>query len=226
VLVRREEGFTLVELLVAISLAMLVLVGTFTLVRTTMDLSGGVVRRTDALQRGRLAMDRVTRELRSQVCLDASTPAMISGTDTAVSFYADLGAPGGLPARYALTLDPVARALVETRTDGTQLTAGGAITLPAQPTRTINLLEDAAAPAAGPVFSYFAYASTGTPRRTTVALPVPLSVADRRRVARIAIAFTARPQSTADASKAFEVRDQITVRHADPNAVSPTPTCA
>jgi Tfp pilus assembly protein PilW len=217
---------TLVELLVAISLAMLVLVGTFTLVRTTMDLSGGVVRRTDALQRGRLAMDRVTRELRSQVCLDASTPAMIGGTDTAVSFYADLGSGSGPAALHTLTLDPAARALVETRTPGVQATPGGAITFPAATTRTARLLEDAAVPAAGPVFAYYAYTTTGTPRRATVRLATPLSAADRRRVARIAIAFTARPQSTRDSSKSFEVRDQITVRHADPNAVSPTPTCA
>jgi Tfp pilus assembly protein PilW len=217
---------TLVELLVALSLAMLVLVGTFTLVRTTMDVSAGVVRRTDAMQRGRLAMDRVTRVLRSQVCLDASTPAVVAGTDASVSFYAELGSGDGLPALHTVALDPAAGALVQTRTDGTRATPGAPVTFPAQPTSTIRLLEQAAAPAAGPVFTYFAYATTGTPRRATVQLATPLSGPDRRRVARIAIAFTARPQSTRDAAKAFEVRDQITVRHADPNAVSPTPTCA
>jgi Tfp pilus assembly protein PilW len=217
---------TLVELLVAISLSMLVLAGTFTLVRTSMDLSAGVVRRTDAMQRGRLAIDRVTRVLRSQVCLNATTPAVVAGTDTSVSFYADLAGGGGPPALHTVALDGAARALVETRTDGAQATPGGPVTFPAQPTRTLRVLEDAATPAAGPVFAYFAYASSGTPRRTTVQLPTPLSGPDRRRVARIAIAFTARPQSTRDAAKAFEVRDQITVRHADPNAVSPTPTCA
>jgi hypothetical protein len=151
---------------------------------------------------------------------------VIAGTDTSVSFYADLGSAGGLAALHTLTLDPAAQALVETRTPGSQATPGGAVTFPAATTRTTRLLEGAAAPAAGPVFAYFAYTTSGTPRRTTVQLPTPLSTTDRRRVARIAVAFTARPQSTRDASKSFEVRDQITVRHADPNAVAPTPTCA
>ena len=37
--------------------------------------------RVNATQRGRIAMDTITRQLRSQVCYSATVPALVSGTD-------------------------------------------------------------------------------------------------------------------------------------------------
>ena len=48
--------------------------------------------RVDAQQRGRLAMDRVTSLLSSQVCVSSSIPPLIGvgSTDKSVTFYGDL----------------------------------------------------------------------------------------------------------------------------------------
>jgi hypothetical protein len=224
--VSREHGYSLPELLIAMSVGLVVMFGTFVLVRTTMNLSTGVVRRTDAMQRGRLAMDRVTRQLRSQVCLDTSTPAIAAADASSVTFYADLSSGTNAPARHTLAFDPAARRLKETRYQGTAAAPGGTVTFPSAPTRELVLLESVVAAPSKPVFSYFAYTTSGPPRTATVPLAVPLSAADRAKVARIAVDFVVQPSSTKDTSASFEVSEQITVRHADPNAVSPTPTCS
>ena len=52
--------------------------------------STAVAGRVNATQRARIAMDTITRQLRSQVCYNATTPAIVSATDDAVKFHADL----------------------------------------------------------------------------------------------------------------------------------------
>ena len=86
---RDERGFTLIELLVAMVIGMIVLIAAFMVLDRTISASGQVADRSEALQRGRQAMELITRQLRSQVCVGTTKP-IVSGTDTSVSFYADL----------------------------------------------------------------------------------------------------------------------------------------
>jgi hypothetical protein len=75
---------------------MVISLATFALVETVMRQSGEASARIDAVQRGRGAMDTVTRQLRSQACLTSDkspgpTPRAIEGgTPTSVTFYADM----------------------------------------------------------------------------------------------------------------------------------------
>jgi type II secretory pathway pseudopilin PulG len=92
----REDGMTLPELLVTLTIAMVISLATFSLVEVTMRRSGEVSARVDAVQRGRFAMDEMTRQLRSQVCLqNASVATMVkprsveAATADSVVFYAD-----------------------------------------------------------------------------------------------------------------------------------------
>jgi hypothetical protein len=78
-----------------------------------------------------------------------------------------------------------------------------------------------------PFLRYFAYEQTGDPPRWTATdeLATPLSAAAAARVARIDIAFAARPTGARDGANATNFEDRVSVRHADPNLTVPDPIC-
>jgi prepilin-type N-terminal cleavage/methylation domain-containing protein len=63
-----ERGFTLVEMLVAMSIGVVILLAAFTLLDRSFTTSAQIADRQEGLQRGRQAMELITRQLRSQVC--------------------------------------------------------------------------------------------------------------------------------------------------------------
>jgi prepilin-type N-terminal cleavage/methylation domain-containing protein len=80
-----ERGMTLPEVMVTMVISMILSLATFALVDVTMRQTGEISDRVDGVQRGRVAMDLMTRQLRSQVCLGASAPAarsVVAGTPT------------------------------------------------------------------------------------------------------------------------------------------------
>ena len=78
---RQEDGFTLPELLTTLVISLIVTLGGLTLVEVTMRRSGEIAARVEAIQSGRTAMETVTRELRSQVCL----PTAVNGARVSVT---------------------------------------------------------------------------------------------------------------------------------------------
>jgi len=129
-----EEGFTLPELLTGMVIAMIVLLAAFQTLDRVILSTGTAQRRVEATQRGRLAMEDVTRQLRSQVCLTtewtatAQPPIVVraSGPTTtepaadgtqAVAFYADLQKTAAL--QSSTTVPPELRVL---RFDGAAFT--------------------------------------------------------------------------------------------------------
>jgi prepilin-type N-terminal cleavage/methylation domain-containing protein len=93
---RREDGFTLPELLVTMSIGMVLALSAFALVDVTMNRTGEISARIEAVQGGRSAMDTITRELRSQACLPQSTnPAdprvsVTAASNSSMTFFAEL----------------------------------------------------------------------------------------------------------------------------------------
>jgi Tfp pilus assembly protein PilW len=232
---RAEDGFTLAEVLVAVTIGFIVLAATMGLLESTLRLSGGVVAKTDAMQRGRLAMDRVTQELRSQVCLNLTTPAILGGkvaTADSVTFYSDFGT-GDLnvpPKKRTIAYNAATGMITDTIVEGAG-DPGGPYTYNGTPSRQV-LFEGAsrvvkADGSTVPFLQYFAYQETGTPPvlRTSQVLAPPLDDAPAARVARIEISFNARPTGAKDSKNATDIVDQVTVRHADPNLTVPDPMC-
>jgi prepilin-type N-terminal cleavage/methylation domain-containing protein len=88
--VRSEQGgFTLIELMVSMTIGMVVLGAAFALLDSGARSSTRTEDRVDVTQRGRIAMNLIQRRVRSQVCLDSTTPPITSGDDTSVQFYTD-----------------------------------------------------------------------------------------------------------------------------------------
>lgn len=246
--IRDERGFTLPELLVALSMAVIVSLATFSLIEVVMRKSGETQVRVAAAQRGRMAMDTVVRELRSQVCLNTANPTppmsppagfgTVTTGDSAV-FYTDF-TDGGKPTTVApelhvVSYDAATLRLIERDYVGTvKLTVNVYTytypTAASTPARTKVLLENVVpVDTATPIFSYYTY-STTKPPRPDLQLAAPgtgMVAADTARVARIAVNF--RALTTKDVTKIRDssvFQDEVYVRAADPNDEAPTPTCA
>ena len=110
-----QDGFTLVELLMAMSIGTIVLMAAF----YTLDRAGQIQReaadRSDALQRGRIALELVTRELRSQVCLGTATEPITDGRATSVEFYADMSDGSATPEKRKIAYDATKKTIIEYR---------------------------------------------------------------------------------------------------------------
>jgi prepilin-type N-terminal cleavage/methylation domain-containing protein len=232
-LVRRNGGFTLVELLVAITIGSVVMLATFSLLDTSVVLTGKTQSRVDATQRGRLAMETITSQLRSQVCPNATTPAIVPTGGAAVAsdnykvdFWIFTKTGAFAPERHVIAWDTNTNSIIETDYNqaGTQLRRRTLLTK-VRPPQT---------PANAPVFSYWAYPATGGTTPSRGPLTTPLSPADAAAAALIKVNFVAQPDTNTSPAKTTpplesqSFSDQVFARTADPNDSNgpQAPACA
>jgi prepilin-type N-terminal cleavage/methylation domain-containing protein len=219
-----ERGFTLIELLVAMVIGMVVLMAAFMVLDRTISASGQVADRSEALQRGRQAMELISRQLRSQVCVGNTKP-IVSGTDTSISFYADLS-DGTTPIKqrtlsYSSTTDTITESVVTGAGTYPSLTFTGTPTSTPLLTK-VKQIQDTGL---RPIFRYYGY-QTGTTNGTLVQLTAPLSATDIGRVALIKVgfrAFAVRPISNDKDSAVLE--DDVYTRTAVPTQLQGAPEC-
>jgi prepilin-type N-terminal cleavage/methylation domain-containing protein len=223
---RDESGFTLIEVLVTTALLSIVVMGGLTLSDVVVRQGRGVIERTEAAQRGRLVLDAMTQQVRSQVCLNETTKGLISATPTELSFYADFsdGSAEGQIQRRTLQYDPEARQIVQfTWFPVDAATARRRVLLDnVVPARDETL-------AGAPVLPFFRYWAYPTPLpaspRANVALTGNLAPAQVGRVARVGMSFSVRPPAATTDEFATPLHDDVVLRNADPNATIPDPTC-
>ncbi len=239
---RSEDGFTLPELLVAITIAMIVSLAAFALLEFTLKRTGEVDQRVDATQRGRLYMDTVTRQLRSQVCLSPIISAMATRAgditnDSTATFYADFTEGADTTTKpvadlHKLAYDPTTKQMTDTTyvTSWDKTSTPWIPVVPAAPSTTRVIATDIVPDGTTPIFTYYAYDGAATPS-PSIKLNTPsaggIPLADLARVARIDVTFRALPtkgSATGPVSALFQ--DEVYVRAADPNDDAPTPTCA
>jgi prepilin-type N-terminal cleavage/methylation domain-containing protein len=186
-----ERGFSLTELLVAMFIGMIILLAAFMLLDRSFSASGQVADRSEALQRGRLAMDLITRQLRSQVCVGNTVP-IVSGTDNAVTFYADMS-DGSTPIKKrTLSYDTITDTITESVVPGAgtypALTFTGAATSVPLLTKVDQIVDGTPPTTPRPIFRYYGYTVGGTSGALDP-LSTPLSAASLSRVALIKVGF-------------------------------------
>jgi prepilin-type N-terminal cleavage/methylation domain-containing protein len=246
-----DRGFTLPELLIGMTLAMVVLFAAFQTLDTVIGTTGKVQRRVEAGQRGRAAMDDVVRQLRSQVCLSAawapntvaqppivvqatgpSTTAPAANGTQSVAFYVDLQKTAVLkssspapPELHVITFDAVASKLVlDVYKPSVNATTKKA-TYPAKTTRT--LLTNVHRSATTPVFRFYAFDASATPPQATLAVsPWTDATTVPGTVAKVSVTFDAWATDGKSAAAGSAVlTDDALVREVDPNAATPAPDC-
>ena len=231
-----ERGFTLIELLVAMSVGMVVLLAAFMLLDRSFTASGQIADRQEALQRGRQAMELVTRQLRSQVCVvvpPATTFAspVVSGTNDIVTFYGSLSESSQSVTKRTLTFDPAGSgSITQQVVNGVpspsypQMSFAGAATTTTLLTNVKRVLDGTPA-VERPVFKYYRY-KAGLPKGDLELLGTPLSTENLGRVALIKVAFrsfAARP--IADDGDSTVLENDVFVRISDPTEVQEGPQC-
>jgi prepilin-type N-terminal cleavage/methylation domain-containing protein len=238
---RQQGGFTIMEMVIAMTIGLVVLTATLGLLDSTVRLNTGVMAKTDAMQRGRQAMDTITQQLRSQVCLDYTHPAVLDQSDAnSVTFYADFSSDATQVRKRRISYNPITHLIRSDRFDAPATAVPLLETsFPTSPTVIQNVLENATLQLdpsdptktkTVPFLQYFAYpdpttVAPGTELQPNVLLTPPLSKAQAARVARVDINFMSRPTGAKDDSKAVILSDQIMARHADPNLSIPDPNC-
>ena len=116
---RAQAGYSLIETMLAAAIALVILSAALLTIGRAFTLNMRVTERVEATQRARLAMDAITRQLRSAVCPDPFTAALVSANSDAVTFFVDLGDGSKPVAKHTLTFAPTARTITEARYDGT-----------------------------------------------------------------------------------------------------------
>lgn len=201
-----ERGFSLPELLVAIVAGVIVLMASWTVLDGSVQNATTVSDRTDASQRGRIAMEQMIRQLRAQVCPPSSDPMkayepMIELAQAdAVIFYADVGGEQYRPDRRQFAYSAGSGGGPGSITETVWAAAGTepSFTWPSQATRTrviatdVERVEDQSGTEL-PIFRYYAFDTTASPVTPTLELTSPpLSEADRQRVVKVKVSFVSR----------------------------------
>jgi prepilin-type N-terminal cleavage/methylation domain-containing protein len=197
-LMRESRGFTLIELVVAMSLGMIVLLAAFTVIDRSFKTNKEIVDRTDALSRGRITLELMTRQIRSMTCAGQNTPVAL-GSDTELDFYGYMGDPtvgSTLPQLHKLVYDAATSRITSTdyavtSVDSTPPTVSAT---PVAPTKTL-LTNVVPVTAGAPIFTYYTYdpgAVQGTGTFSQLG-PGTLNSTDRPRVVKVVINFLTRP---------------------------------
>jgi len=213
--VRDESGFSLVELVVALAIGTIVLLAAFMLVDASTPLAQRTNDRVDAFQRGRLALDVVGAELRSQVCMPGAIPPImptVSDEDD-IWFYGNNQDQNSLPQRHHIYLQ--GNALLEDTWQGVGTQSN--VTFPVNPPpKTRTLLSPVALVPGVNLFRYFGF-DENLPAAVNKPVNTPVSVADSRNIVQVNLSFVARPtRATAASVRDSTFQQAVFFRTADP----------
>lgn len=224
-----ERGFTLPELLITMLVGTIVLMAALMVLDRSFTASGEIADRTDALQRARTAMNRITTQLRSQICVGQQNDPIVAGTGDSVTFYADLsdGSSSSQIKRRTLTYNPSTDSITESVIAGSgtypNLTFTAAPVTSTILTKVEPIMDGTVA---RPIFRYYGY-KTGTTNGELEQLGVPLAASSLPRVAVVKVglrAFAERP--IADDSDSTVLENDVYVRLAVPTQLQDGPVCA
>jgi prepilin-type N-terminal cleavage/methylation domain-containing protein len=233
---RSEGGFSLPELITTMWIAGVIMLAAFALVDFVMKRTAEAEQRVEATQRGRTGMDMITRQLRSQVCLNANTPPIVEGTADSVTFYTDLAnsTASSLPERHTLTFNAAAGTMTEAvqkpnaTNPVTWQTATNRVLISGI-TRDTDTSNNTI-----PVFQYRGFNNLVTPVRisdSNLAVPL-LANGNANRVAMIKITFRSVARRTSRSEVSFAIADDVYSRVINPNPpeeapanYTPTPSC-
>jgi prepilin-type N-terminal cleavage/methylation domain-containing protein len=228
----REDGFTVVELLVAMVVGVVVLGAAFQLVQIATGLTTATQDRVDAAQRGRAGLEAVTTQLRSMVCVTngaAKEGPLVSAAADRVEYYANTRTPDTPPDLRVLSYDSTLHRLSLRSTPGRRPANGlpvGAVVLPydALTSRTRAMLDDVyPIDASTPIFRFKTYDAAGLRNKTLdeVDLGDPVPTADLTRMLWVEVNFRVRPTGAkASTAKDAVMKGKAYFRVADPNKLT------
>jgi type II secretory pathway pseudopilin PulG len=220
---RDEAGFTLTELLVAMTVGIGVLFALIGLLDTSTRLSASTVDRVETSSRARQAMDLLTRQVRSQLCLGTDLPALTTATPTSMTFYGSI-APEASPLivqRRTLTYDPATKRLLETVWTG----AGTRPNVTFDTAPQSSVIADGIVPdGSAPIFEYYRFQvpAAGGSARPTLITTTPLGADDLASTVQVGFNFVAVGRRS---TTRVEMSSTVYVRTSNPTNPDNSPLC-
>ncbi len=226
---RASDGFTLMELVMAMALGMVVLLAAFNVVDRAFFTNKAISDREDSLQRGRSMLEQMTRELSSMVCVGTSNA--VTAADTGgISFYTYLGDP-----TKAATQNPEWHTLsfasgTITEKDYKVTSTDPSIVVASTPYRTatlsnVSLAKDTSGSNIS-LFQYYKYDPSQTGTGALLKLSTPVSATDQGVLADIKITFVVTPTGRSSATpQSTTYADDVLWRSPDPDNPATVP-CA
>ena len=225
---RNEDGMTLVELMAAMVSGVIVLLGAYALLDVAVITQKDADARVDMVARGRLAMEEVSRQVRSQICLDKTTVPIIEATPNKIHFYASLAAASDQTVFQKRTVEYVPAAdggpgrIDETVVDGVGDPPN--VAFPGAP-RTRTILTDVRPPAGWDgIFRFYAFEALSAPQMREVTAPI-VPEGERRLTVQVRIAFEVRPRGGRNPRQKILFDNNVYVRTADPTDPTRSPKC-
>jgi prepilin-type N-terminal cleavage/methylation domain-containing protein len=226
-----EGGFTLIELLTAMTIGLIILMAAALLFDTTVSTSNTIADRQEASQQGRLAIELISRDLRSQICLKDNRP-ITYGDDNSVTFYGDLDSNPDTADRRTIRYVAAEKRIYEDVYRGTGTFPD--LVFPGTANQVREIISPVIPIVDGtvtrPIFRYYKYKIGGTPGELQQ-LAVPLSATDLKLVVDIKVGFVALPNRTATKNVTKAGRDatslesDVYVRIVDPTKPLDGPRC-
>jgi prepilin-type N-terminal cleavage/methylation domain-containing protein len=225
-----ERGYTLIELMVSMVIGLVVIFAAWMILDASGSLSKRTQDRVDAAQRGRLAMDVIGSELRSQVCLPGAVAPMVAGaTSTDFTFYSNLGDQNSPPQKRRFYVQN--GAIKEQTWQGTYSGFGTNLTVNWAATPTSRTLVEPVGQVSttSGTMPYFRFWGFDANLPATINQPLdalPLSATDAGRVVQVDISFDSRPTgATASGRRDSIFQQSIYFRTADPMDPGKGPKC-
>lgn len=210
-----EHGFSLVELLVAMSIGIIVLFGAVSIIQGSVRSSNRTTARVLADQAVRPVLSRIVDELHSSCIEVNAAPVRVGSSGSSISFTHQTGsAVSPVPVLRKITLSS------GTLSESVYANTGGTApswTFATTPASTVQRLTSVGPATIGgavvPLFRYYAYDAGGLISSTPLA--TPLSAANAAKVVKVDIALAAVPAKTtveADTAAAVSLSDSVLLR--------------
>jgi type II secretory pathway pseudopilin PulG len=189
-----EDGFTLVELLVAMIVGMVVIFAAFAVMDGSWRVSAKTTDHIETTNRGRLAMDKIIQQLDSRTCLQSETPeqgALVTATDSVIEYYATVTndtAPRLVVERRRLTYRPATNDILLEAWTGTAPPPKAPPATTTTPTVSRVIAGGVGPAGSTPIFRYYVDDATALP---TLQLIPPIALADANDVLLVKVDFAA-----------------------------------
>lgn len=215
----REDGYTLIELMVALTAGIVVFAGLTMVVMATMHQSTRTQNRVHATQEARLVLQRIVTDLHSSCVAAEVAPVQPNSGANSIAYVYQTGSGAALtPVLHEVVLSGTnLNMLTYPATSGSTPSWTFSTTASASKTMMSNVAPVATG---APVFSYYAYGSTGTVSATPLTTPLSSTDAAKTVQVNVALKVNTRNAPNPDTKGGAIVQNQAFLRFSPPSASS------
>jgi prepilin-type N-terminal cleavage/methylation domain-containing protein len=213
-----QQGFTLIEMLVAILTGLIVTFATFSILDVSLSQSSRIADRVSADQRSRTAMENILLELHSSCVSINENPILEGSKGENIKFISQTGPEPAFTTVRKHEIFLSGGTLKDTYTTSNVSATGSKWTFPVTATGTTTLLTGVSQSGATPIFQYYRYykSTDASPVLGTLyptALATPLGKEDAQTTAKVTVSFTTAPESSnSKADRSVELSDSVSLR--------------